>query len=243
MAAGTIEVRPQHLDALRRLGDPNALESESIVPSAWVQGIPRVTASPIHDRPATRRSILEMAASKDVSTFDLIICIFAWGGMRRDHARVLYEADDWLHVASQIRTGAYSRSEAYAALRTLKTRGMGPAFFTKLIYFLAPRTGKPIGYIMDQWLSCSINLLFGETVLMDVSATWSAMGDSMRRITNHVVSRLNTEVNYERFCQCIDELTDELTETPDRVEVMLFSEGRRKGLWRNYVHDNRSFSV
>ena len=49
----------------------------------------------------------------------------------------------WLEVAQSIREGKLMRAEAYARIRSLKMKKelphMGPAFFTKLNYFLKAR--------------------------------------------------------------------------------------------------------
>lgn len=62
-----------------------------------------------------------------------------------------------------LRTGGLSRCEAYRLfLGTGAIPGIGPAFFTKLIYFFSP---TPDFYILDQWTAKSVNLLTGNWVV------------------------------------------------------------------------------
>jgi len=76
---------------------------------------------------------------------------------------------------------------------------MGPAYFTKLLYFLASGThGVAKGYIMDQWLGCSVNLLTGRLIVkLDQHLTWQLQnGRAVPRIDS-VVSDANSGRDYE----------------------------------------------
>jgi hypothetical protein len=96
---------------------------------------------------------------------------------------------------------------------------MGPAYFTKLIFFLRPDLN---GYIMDQWLARSINLLFPQAGPI--------------RLSNTVVTDRNTADDYERFCSHVEHVARELGITPAEAEERMFSNGgRSKGRWRQYV--------
>ena len=106
-----------------------------------------------------RSEVFELAANPNVSIATICVAAMAWGGMNVDHFRRLCQSSrgKWLGVAEQIRKGKLTRAKAYACLKKLKEKdelkGMGPAFFTTLIYFLTPRD-KPerqTAYIMDQW--------------------------------------------------------------------------------------------
>lgn len=202
------------------------------------------------------RSLLtKFQANRDVPTLALCIAVLAWGGMHNANRNRLFSQDTahWIAVAQRIRDGNCSRSEAFAAFAELSLRGklagMGPAYYTKLIYALMPRSsGQPVGYIMDQWLGCSINLLFGQDmVLMDETATWSAGlgGGPLLRQTTSTVSKLNTAPIYERFCRALELLADRLGPgwTPDSTELALLSRGgRHPGKWRKHVMESRGLT-
>ena len=106
----------------------------------------------------------------------------AWGGMKYDHGLAAWACRDrWLGIVKDLRAGTLSRQEAYARFRQFRAgnsgSGMGPAYYTKLIFFARPRADNDscgtVGYIMDQWTSLSINLLFdtGNGPLIDLSST------------------------------------------------------------------------
>jgi len=105
---------------------------------------------------------------------------------------------------------------------------MGPAFFTKLIYFFG-KSATDRGYIMDQWTARSANLLL-DTPLVHVIETRSGSW----------VSDKNSEEVYEIFCQFIERLSHELNVTTDLAEEIIFSNGNKgrlhtRGAWRDYV--------
>jgi hypothetical protein len=98
--------------------------------------------------------------------------------------------------------------------------GLGPAFFTKLIIFMRAIED---GYVMDQWVAKSINLLVGMNIV---------------EMAGETVSLKNTSEKYEQFCLAIDRLSETLGISPDATEQALFSiGGKRAGEWRKYVRD------
>jgi hypothetical protein len=119
-----------------------------------------------------------------------------------------------------------TREEAYTLFTVLrksnKLKGMGPAYFTKLICFVNPELK---GYIMDQWTSKSINLLF-ENKTVDLTNS------------GHVADKNSASV-YEDFCFKIEYLADLLNLKPIDLEENLFSNGGvNKAKWRQFVVDN-----
>lgn len=168
--------------------------------------------------------------------------ILAWGGMHRLHGQKLFERDAWLEIAQSVQRGDLSRSEAYDAFAELRAKGdlpgMGPAYFTKLIFFLMPRS-KPVGYIMDQWTACSINILLDDPAAIRTDATISWAGPSKLE-SQYVVSDHNSSDQYERFCGAVEDLARQLKLPPDATELLLLSEGGRKPHpWREYVKQHR----
>lgn len=158
----------------------------------------------------------------------------AWGGMRYPYHRDLLfstEQFEWLTIAEQLRNGRLCRFDAYAHLAALKKRGrlrgVGPAFYTKVIYFLTDDSHPKPGYIMDQWMSCSVNLIAGsDIVLMNKK--------------RELVSDRNSAQNYEIFCNSMDTLRDKLRLSRGELDCALFCKGGRyKGPWRKYVIANR----
>lgn len=192
----------------------------------------------------TRADIIRSVRASDGGDIEaLCATIFAWGGMRRDHGKMLFceaRRKEWLPAARQVLMEPMTRAECFDYFRQLRSanvmKGAGPAYFTKLIFFLMHKRddAMPVGYIMDQWTSRSINLLTGDPrhVLLQ---------------GNTVVTDQNDMQHYQRFCRAIEALTVAINArtgknlAPDEVERQLMSHGGRKqqkGAWRQYLLDN-----
>ena len=110
----------------------------------------------------TRVQLFDILYVKELSVEELSIAILSWGGMNREHGKSLFQHKDWLNIVKRMRNNDIkTRKEAYDLFQVLrknkKLKGMGPAYFTKLICFVNPNLK---GYIMDQWTAKSINFLF-----------------------------------------------------------------------------------
>jgi hypothetical protein len=188
------------------------------------------------DEKVSRVALFEMARSMNISTLTCCISIFAWGGMKIRHGVSLFVGDlSWLKLADEVRQGRLDRQASYQRFSQLRSEGglsgMGPAYYTKLIFFLLPKC--PHGYIMDQWTSASINLLFEQRIVK----TKLAKG---RRGLEETVADDNESADYEKFCNAVEEIADRLGVTPDHAEELMFSNGgRQKGHWRQYVISER----
>ncbi len=214
----------------------------------WIKSRPHDLALELLELSSCRVSRKDIAVmvSNGSSTMECCASILAWGGMNRSDGMLLWKTHHkWLPVADEIRRNGLSRENAYKAFQALRSqgqlKGMGPAYFTKLIQFLMPV--RPMrGYIMDQWTARSINLLISPEPLVILEK---------QKPNRFTVSDKNSSSIYEEFCCVIEKLSLEPTvadilekasikndDRPEAVEMMLFSEGRRKGKWRNYVLDN-----
>ena len=215
---------------------------EGKYPKKFGQDLKGVDIALLPDHRLNRAEVFKLAASPEDNTATVCAAALAWGGMHtgkenNHHIKLFDLADDgWLEVAEGIRAGM-DRKDAYSAFASLrqdgKLFGIGPAYFTKLIYFLTPRDRKDIaqGYIMDQWAGCSINLLLDrKIVLIDV------------RLDAFTVSKRNTGENYEKFCAAVDELRKVVDLGPDELDQamsMVSDSGEKEKSWRQYVIDNR----
>lgn len=180
----------------------------------------------------TRSELLDSKFLDDLTIEELAIAILSWGGMNREHGKSLFQNKEWLELIEKIKSNQIrTREEAYALFTALrknkKLKGMGPAYFTKLICFVNPSLK---GYIMDQWTSKSINLLFKNKII--------ALTNS-----GHVADK-NSSAIYEDFCHKIEYLADLLNLKPIDIEENLFSNGGiNKGKWRKFVVDNWSSNL
>jgi hypothetical protein len=101
---------------------------------------------------------------------------------------------------------------------------LGPAFFTKLLYFFSPGNNF---FIMDQWTAKSINLLKGEEVVK--------LDSDPQSPHRHFVARRNCGSDYNKFCEKIDELAIFLGVSGEEIEQRLFAGVHP---WRGYVINN-----
>lgn len=181
----------------------------------------------------SRSEVYAYVADSNNSLANCVITILAWGGMNRKHGVSAMDSwQGWCHIAEAVRAGKLSRKEAYkqfmAARKSGVMDGMGPAYFTKLIFFLAPAHD---GYIMDQWTARSMNLLCCEPVVH--LQQWKRSG---AKFVSCNVTDNNTASTYETFCLRLERLSAEIgCDDPKKTEELIFSTGRGKGRWRNYV--------
>ncbi|MYB14072.1 MAG: hypothetical protein F4114_13400 [Rhodospirillaceae bacterium] len=216
----------------------------------FVGGIFGLGSDVLPDRKLCRCEVFERVARPSVSDLTVCAAIMAWGGMWYKHRNMLFNTasrQEWLGIAQSIRRGEIDRKTAYGRLRELrlqkKLRGAGPAYFTKLIYFLLPRddSAPKAGYIMDQWAGCSINLLSGrEVVLMDTNKIRKQIIGPTAPSYAFRVSDRNTEANYEAFCCAVDRLEEYFGINTDRIDRALVSDGGKTPTpWRQYVMKHR----
>ena len=243
----------QHLqafeDALKAAGDTG--DGATKHGKTFGDGIPDVCVSLLPEKNVRRSDVFRLAKDSEANTITVCAAIMAWGGMHGNSRKSFFVdgCQEWRRVAEEIRAGRLSRKDAYEQLRLLRSQGKltgaGPAYFTKLIYFLMPGSGQAFrpGYIMDQWAGCSINLLQGEElVLMDVTRTWTSPNGSTRTRPNAVfrVSNANTAEHYEEFCGKVDCLADRFGLDHGAIDRSLVSfGGRNPEFWRKYVTEHR----
>ncbi|MFZ4410867.1 MAG: hypothetical protein ACOYOH_26225 [Paracraurococcus sp.] len=196
-----------------------------------------------HGTKPNRDGLFGLVTAGHQDTMTLCAVILAWGGMHVRHGKALFRAGPkWRAVAEEVRFGGLSRTKAYSLFHKLRAEGalpgMGPAFFTKLVFFLRGKDAADLGYIMDQWTGCSVNLLTGNpnAVLMNATYAWSG---ATKLRSAFQVSDANDAAHYERFCYVIDSIADEVSLTPIDAELLLMSQGRGRGTWRRHVLAHR----
>lgn len=229
----------EHLAVFQGVEDrPQLIVSRK--PRAWAEhvGASAQVCEQLPDERVDRADLKRLCADGTVSAEQCFLAIMAWGGMKLDHGRRAWAVrSDWVTIIDDLRAARLTRREAYAQFQQLRRDhpgcGMGPAYYTKLIFFAHPAHD---GYIMDQWTSLGINLLVGPAegplVLLSSGLVNGARFD---RVTD-----TNACDVYERFCSAVDQLASELGLQPEQVEERLFSKGgRNAGEWRQYVKANR----
>jgi len=192
--------------------------------------------------PLTRAALRALWANSNVSDEACFLSTMAWGGMQRGNGRRAWAARaNWLPICQIIRNGGHTRSTGYAAFAALRNGGglpgMGPAYFTKILFFADP---KADAYILDQWTTRSIHVLTGQgqcpAVRKDHStakkAAFNCDPTKLRLIVDDKVS----VADYVDYCSRVEEIGQILGMAPHAVEERLFSSGGKyPHPWRAYV--------
>jgi hypothetical protein len=229
-----MKINERHFAAFRELMDSD-LQSQGMLGQSALQyftdklaGLgeaPGDLAREPMDRAALRQQCM------DASTDPLAgyLAVMAWGGqgkLNRSHA-----VNPWKQraaIAAQLlalRARSHTRQSAYRVFcEAPDIHGLGPSYYTKLIYFFAHTPPGQECYIMDQFSACSVNLLFDESIvlLMDQKSP----------------SRANTCAHYDAFCQGIDAIGAALggRYTGAEIEMAMFARNA-SGIrpWRHYL--------
>lgn len=178
-----------------------------------------------------RAQLIERAKSNSgISNLEVVLDILAWGGINRKHACLALQSfSRWEPIISELRNKKCSSIEGYRQFYKLRKNkelsGIGPAYYTKLIFFCHPNHD---GYIMDQWSARSVNLLLNqsdERIRLNKSKYFQGVSD------------YNDKCVYKKFCCDVERLAKECgIRDPGQIEEALFSKGGRNKLdWRRYV--------
>ena len=134
------------------------------VPRRFADSVARGLGSRLHLPTAlmSRSQVKSFCMDPANSDEACFLVVSAWGGMRVNNARACWKSRRrWRKIIAALRAGCFSRSAAFDQFKncvaTGNLKGMGPAYFTKLIFFCRPN--DDIGYIMDQHTVTSIHVL------------------------------------------------------------------------------------
>lgn len=201
--------------------------------------------SDLSERPLNRSELLEQFLPyRNKGKLDepivrkLIISVLAWGGMGYSKTQgklAISTIGSYERVCTELLNGM-SSVDAYAEFFGLKKlremKGIGPAYYTKLIFFF----GDQSGLIMDRWTARSTNLICNREII---------------KLDGNYVSPRNSEQTYSKYLEFISELQHQLDiESPAKTEELIFSCSHKKGKsrlndyheacssWRKYVDEN-----
>ena len=188
--------------------------------------------------PLNKSDVFDICNNEDLSIAFKVVCIFAWGSMRQSTTGADLFFSNWdnyennlFQITQELKNQRLSRSWAYEKLKRMSMHGCRPAYYTKILFFF----GNGNTYIMDQWTSKSIELLW---------TTNDRIGIIFDNQRNYVQTNNHSGI-YEEFCNRVENLTLAINNqmntnfTPNEVEEMLFSNGGRdRGDWRAFVVAN-----
>jgi hypothetical protein len=204
-------------------------------PSQWVadlnlQDVPDVAQLP--QQPLDRAGVREICRNPNKPVLFGYVCAMCWGWQEKGPRGNQGVTDPWQerekiarHLET-LRAGNLTRSEAYSLFRGEgKVSGLGPSYFTKLLFFFSPAEDF---WIMDQWTGKSINLLTGEIVV---------------RFNGASPSDKNKGGNYQAYCEEVDALAGLLKVSGDEIEQRLMSKGKPNPWpWRMHILEHTDYN-
>lgn len=232
--AGWKEINPRHLEKFRTCVG-HKIDWVPYVPSLWVESH---LSGLVEDRVVEElpRRSLDMSEVRDFcrdqsnSDASCYLVIMAWGKQIRRNPKLAWaERSKWEPLVNYCRTqiGPIERSALFDTFNDSKIAGLAPAFFTKLMFFLRPKSENC--FILDQWTGRSANLLTsanktGGVVYLDRSLT---------------VARKNTGKQYLDYCFLVERLSEEISGcSPHDIEQAMFS-GGKDNPWRQYLMEHK----
>jgi len=218
-----------------------------VPPSAWVTrclGGETDVPNGLSKERLTRKQVEDICRDRDVNPLVGYICAMAWGGQRNlprgeylGSAVEAWRQRDEIYGKCEELRDCVDASSAYSIFGDGNSiRGLGPAYFSKLISFFV--SGDKF-FIMDQWTARSVNLLLKSPV---VDLLFQNSKSGARK--NAAVSNKNDGPTYERFCSAIEFISIEYKEatgeyiSPRDLEIKLFDTGGKSpGPWRSYLRE------
>lgn len=168
----------------------------------------------------TRQQVRDICLDPTRPVLFGFVCAMAWGEQQKRNAKLSWKARLVLQKnLERLRGGGLTRAQAFDLFAGKNwILGLGPAYFSKLLYFFSP---APTDYIMDQWTARSVNMITGRKVAL---------------MAGDYVSGYSTGEHYQAFCEEIDAMAAALGCAGQDIEERLFSQGGRKPWpWRAYV--------
>lgn len=240
-------LHPLNVDDFKKLNQSPASVWFASAPRGWAAAI-GVAANLLRPLPSTklgRKDLRKLWLDPSVSIETCFLSTMAWGGMRYSHGPIAWasfiKAGSALRKACEdVRAGVFKdRASEYSRFTAIKkARGaprLGPAYFTKILFFGSPRQDA---YIMDQWTVRSIHLLSGQyqTPKLTKNATTKVATDTPPQALRLRVNDRNTASDYEAFCKAVEELAGLVGISPSDAEEQMFSSGGHSPHpWRAHV--------
>jgi hypothetical protein len=178
-----------------------------------------------------RNALRTYCRDESVSDLECFVAVMAWGMMSAKNGRyALRSPERLIELVRQIRFFASDRQSDYElfynARHARALAGIGPAYYTKLLFFLRPDDARVNNaYILDQWTSKSVHVLTGSRRFPMLTQSW-------------VADKVSPE-DYETYCRIVDTLSLHMGCSGSEVEERMFSSGSRTnaGRWRKYVRE------
>lgn len=197
----------------------------------WAEWVTRRSQPRLPSDRQNRQQLGRLIEGGALTDEEAYLAVMAWGGQHRLHGQSAWSGFDRLQpIVNALRCGEMDRIAGYRAFYDLTTLergrliGLGPAYYTKLLFFLPSAERGPI---MDQWTAKSMQLL------VDRSGA-----EPIVSMSNGYVTRHNDADVYERFCVFIEMLAERYSVSAGNAEELVFAGTRQP--WRDYVRTHWS---
>lgn len=235
---------PAKVSLFRHLNSTLPTPWSGASPFAWAESVVPGLGSQysLSPTPLTRTALTALWANPSVSIETCFLSTIAWGGMQRGNGRRIWAArKKCLAVCAEVRAGLHTPASGYQAFFTLRRAkslpGMGPAYFTKILFFASPAQDA---YILDQWTARSMHLLSGQgrypAVRKDYTSAAKALRLNAPQELRVIVDDNVTSADYVDYCNQVNGLAGHLGWHAHQVEEHLFSSGgKMPHPWRAQV--------
>jgi hypothetical protein len=183
----------------------------------------------------TRGELVTFLQTAGLADEDAYLAIMAWGAQNRRNGRTAWAGFAQLApIIDALRRDHVSAFEAYTRFHHVtvahepRVKGLGPAYYTKLLYFLSARQVAPI---MDQWTAKSMQLLVARSRAEPI----------IKLSSQGYVSPQNTVVVYELFCSFVAQIAQRYEISVGSAEALAFSGSGQP--WRDHVRAHWRFDA
>jgi len=150
----------------------------------------------------------------DITAYSLVM---AWGGRNPRNFRYSIEDKNLKILLKELRGSNDSIESDFQKCKTIKVKGLGISFYTKVLYFFR---SQPDSYILDQWIVKSLKVLL--------------TNNSPVRMLYQLPHPETTAEEYSNYCSLLNLLAEIKGDwSGEQVEAALFD--APKGAWRNFV--------
>lgn len=198
-------------------------------PSRWTNEMGIEHSFELPDYFLSREEVRTLCQCQETDLLKAYLIVMSWGAQGRGPGGRKYAQQAWNNQTnlvdniSKIKYGRLTREQEFNLFcEDGEVLGLGPSYFTKLLYFFSPHKNR---YIMDQWTTKPVILLTRQNII---------------RHSDKGPTKKNTGKNYELFCKVIEDLVDKIeAENGDEVEQRLFSVGsikrKPRGKFRQFI--------
>lgn len=206
---------------------PDDVQWRGYSPREWAQTVTGELYQKLPNESHTRRQLHRFIQGGDLSEREIYLAVMAWGRQKPHNGRLGWAGIDRIvPILRELRQEKICRLEGYSQFHNVTTssdhtvKGIGPAFYTKLLFFVPPHSP---GYILDQWTAKSMQLL----IEREGSAPF------IKLTKGGYVAKSNDVDVYENFCHFIEAIAARYGLDEGDAEELIFSRSGQD--WRSHV--------